>query len=287
MKQKYLRYYDRYSKLANLSFLWDGLWAGSRIAKQALLNRQKDYLRIESEPRLFALHRELNRCLWAAAQEWDALDYGAGYFYQGFDSIGVSGMRDTRSRVEAMGLRELLRRKVVLDVGCNSGFLALSVADVAERIVGFDLNPHLIEVARIVADHLGIENAEFRVCGFEEFSSPVRFDAVLSLANHATVDGNTRQSVDEYFRRCRDLIAPGGLMLFESHPPDVEGKGAPDVCAIIDRLFDIEDRQVLDCGTVLDRERTFIVARCPMREPAAPLASDKPEPAGNYVQASL
>jgi SAM-dependent methyltransferase len=260
MKPSYLKYYDRYSALANLRFLWDAMWTRSKVAKLSLANRQRDYLKLSGDDELLALHRAINEELLKATQEWDSYDYGEGYFYQGFPRIGLSGLRDTRGRVEQMDLRDLLVDKTVLEIGCNTGFVALSVADVARLVVGFDLNPHLIRIAELVAKHLNMTNVELHATGFETFDESRTFDAVLSFANHSTYDENTRFSLTEYFGKCRSLLNPGGLFLFESHPPKHEGEGLAEVCAIIGDLFEVREQSVLKYGTFLDRDRTYIVA---------------------------
>jgi len=265
MKRAYLRYYEHYSPVANLHFLWNAWRTRSLAARLALLNRQRDYRRLAGNPRLLALHHALNRHLLASAQEWDSYDFAEGYFYQGLRRIGVTGLRDTEARIESMSLRDRIAGCSVLEIGCNCGFLSMAVADVVGHVVGFDVNPHVIRVARRVADYLGYTNTSFHCTPFEEFRPAERFDVVLSLAAHATYDGNTRQSNEAYLARCRQLLEPGGVLLFESHPPgneDTEALAA--VCSIIDRLFDIREQRVLEHGTYLDRGRTFIAAQCPV-----------------------
>lgn len=260
MKPRYLKYYERYHALANLVFLWDALWTRSKVAKLSLANRQRDYLKLSSNDDLMTLHRAINEELLNARRQWDSYDYGEGYFYQGFERIGISGLRDTKGRVGHMGLKELLADKTVLEVGCNTGFVAMSIADVARHVVGLDLNPYTIRIAELTAQYLNISNVEFHATGFETFEETRTFDSVLSFANHATYDKNIRLSLTEYFERCRSLLRPGGLLLFESHPPQHEGEGLEQVCAIIGARFDIQQRRILEYGTFLDRDRTFIVA---------------------------
>ena len=72
MKQKYLKYYERYSSLAHFVFLFDALRARSRVEKLSLIARQRDYLGLGGRPGLLALHRDLNRYLLEAAKTWDA-----------------------------------------------------------------------------------------------------------------------------------------------------------------------------------------------------------------------
>ena len=256
----YLRFYERYSYRAVARFTFDAMLTRNRLRRLSLLNRQRDYLALSGKPELLALHRRVHAHLLSQAVEWPSYDYGEGYFYQSLETVGVTGLRDTRARVEAMDLRTLVAGKRVLDVGCNSGFVALSVAEVATEVAGFDINPHLVQIAREAAVHMGLANTRFEARPFEGVSSSGTYDAVLSFANHSTYDGNTQQTIEQYFRKCGDLLVPGGLLLFESHAPDYEGEGLAGVLEILGRLFTIRRQQTLSGGTFLDRGRTFVVA---------------------------
>ncbi len=266
--QKYQKYYENYSAFAPFKFLMDSFFERSRTGKLSLLNRQKDYAALHTEPERFALHRTLNELVTRSQKEWASYDYGSGYFYQSCEQIGLRGLRATGLRVQHMDLLERVKGKTVLEIGCNSGFLSLAMAPVAKHVVGFDINPVLIEVAHKVADFLGITNADLSVVSFEDYQAAqassgdegAKFDVVLSFANHSTYDGNTEQSVDDFFRKCASLTKPGGTLIFESHPPEHEGDGLPGVVETIERYFDIHERKVLEYGTFLDTGRTFIVA---------------------------
>ncbi len=260
MRDSYLKYYDRFTYRAVARFTLDAFLAGSKLRRLSLANRQRDYLGLGREPALLPLHRKINEHLLRSAREWDSYDYGEGYFYQSFHRAGVTGLRDTRARVDGMGLLAMLAGKRVLEVGGNSGFLALSVADAVDEIDTFDINPHLIAIGKDVAAHLGVGNVHLEVSTFEEWPSSPAYDVVLSFANHHTYDGNTCQTVEEYFRKCRELIVPGGLMLFESHAPDYEGEGLAGVCKLIADMFTIREQRVLTAGSFLDRGRTYIIA---------------------------
>ena len=261
MRARYLKHYEKYSASAPLLFSIDALLTRSKLRRVSLLNRRNDYERLADNRSLLDLHLAMNRQLLAADREWNSYDYGEGYFYQGLDLIQVRGLRDTRGRVDAMQLRERLKGKIVLEIGCNTGFLSLSFADVAKHVIGFDVNPYLLNIGSAVAQFLGLTNVSFQDSAFEDFSPDDQFDFVLSFANHSTYDGNTRQSIEDYFDRCRSLVAPGGQLLFESHPPQHEGAGLEKVCTIVEKHFEVEERTVLNYGTFLDRGRTFITAR--------------------------
>lgn len=264
MKNAYLKYYEKISALAPFVFLRDALFTRSRVRKLSLANRQRDYARLQTQPQLLPLHLQLNRTLLEAGAKWSSYDYGEGYFYQGLEEIGISGLRNTSDRVSHMNLLKRLQGLSVLEIGCNSGFLSVSIARVARRVVAFDLNPHLVEMGTAAARHLGLDNLDFRIGAFEELATDETFDVVLSFANHSTYDGNTHQDVERFFQRCRDLTKPGGLLLFESHPPAYEGAGLEHVLEVIASQFDIEERRVLEYGSFLDTGRTFVAARRPV-----------------------
>jgi 2-polyprenyl-3-methyl-5-hydroxy-6-metoxy-1,4-benzoquinol methylase len=69
-----------------------------------------------------------------------------------------------------------------LDVGCGSGRYAIEfLKRGAARVVGIDLAPAMIEIARQHASRAGVaEGADFRVESFLEFQSAETFDLVVA-----------------------------------------------------------------------------------------------------------
>ena len=261
MRESYLDYYRKPSLLAPLVLFKDALLAKSRVARISGFHRLRDYLELGKRPEQRALHHAIQEQLLAASRQWQSYDYGEGYFYQGLPEIGITGLRDTAGRVAQMKLAERCAGRTVLEIGCNSGFVAISIARRAERVVAFDVNPYHLEIGRLTAAHLGIDNIEFIESSFEDLDPSATFGAVLSFANHSTYDGNTRQSVQQFIERCCRHSAEDGLFVFESHPPAHEGDGLGEVCRLIDESFALEERRVLDYGSFLDRARTFSVSQ--------------------------
>ena len=261
MLERYRPYYEKLSPVAPLRFAADAVRTKEPLRALGIRNRQRDYGGLQRETRLLPVHRALHEQLIAQSRAWPTYDYGEGYWYQSSAELGITGLRDTAARVDAFGLRDLVRDRTVLEIGSNSGFLSLAIAPSARRVVAFEINPYLVEAGRIGARHLGIENVEFLVSSFEDFADGgERFDDVLSFANHHTYDGNTRQGLEEYFARCHALLAPGGRLVFESHPPALEGRDFGRTVEIIERWFDVERSEVHQYGTFLDRDRRFLVA---------------------------
>jgi 2-polyprenyl-3-methyl-5-hydroxy-6-metoxy-1,4-benzoquinol methylase len=257
------KYYAKgYQPVAPIWMWMKALLSANRLRRQSLLNRQRDYVSLSSRPELFRLHQGMNALLARGEASWRSFDYGAGYFYQSYRDISVTGFRDTEARIETMGLLRRLAGLRVLEIGCNSGFLSCQIASSALRVDALDVAPHLIDIARQVAAYKNIRNCEFHLSSFEEFPEEAKYDIVLSFANHSTYDGNTRHSASEYLAKCRRMLARSGILLFESHPAEYERRPNEAIIAWLREAFHIESAHVLRYGTFLDRDRLFVVARC-------------------------
>ncbi len=257
----YQKYYEKQSVVAPLRFAYDGFRSSSPLRTISVRNRQRDYARVVNQPALRQVHAAMNRQLAEQDRNWPTYDYGEGYYYQSSHELGITGLRDTKGRVDAFGLRDLVDGRDVLEIGCNTGFLSLAIASAARRVVAFELNPYLVEIGRIGARHLGVTNVDWLVSSFEDYETTSTFDDVLSFANHHTYDGNTHQSLDDYFARCHALVRPGGRLIFESHPPALEGSSFGGTTEIIERYFDLDRAEIHDYGTFLDQDRRFLVGR--------------------------
>jgi 2-polyprenyl-3-methyl-5-hydroxy-6-metoxy-1,4-benzoquinol methylase len=261
VKESYLKYYRKYSARAPIVFAFDYWRAKTKLRKLVLTNLQKDYVELAENPERLKLHLSINEILCKSETSWPHHDYGEGYFYQSFKPAGIRGLRNTEERAEIMDLKNLVAGKRVLDIGCNSGFIALTIADAAQSVVGFDINSFHVRVGSTVAAHLGIENVHLHTSAFEDWDSDERFEVVFSFANHSTYDQQTHQDVETYFRKCEALLEEGGLLVFESHSPDFEGDKLAGVLNLLQSMYDVAESRVLDYGTFLDTGRTFMVCK--------------------------
>jgi SAM-dependent methyltransferase len=225
--------------------------------------RLSDYITIflECNDKLFAFHREINQILLKQTKEYSHYDYGEGYFYQSFPSAHISGFRDTTERVKHLGLQEITKNKSVLDIGCNTGFILISLAGTYKSGFGFDFNPYLIEIANATKSFMEINNTDFAASSFEDIDIEESYDVVLSLANHSTYDGNTKQDLDSYFKKISDVLNKDGVMVFESHPPAIENTEQLDkTLGTIRKLFQIKKIFKLPLKGFLDKNRTYVIA---------------------------
>jgi len=225
--------------------------------------RTQDSLLTLGKPRLRELHANIRRHLHEASETWPGYDYGHGYLYQSSPTLALSGRRNTRTRLQALSIAQYVRGATVLDIGCNSGFISLEIAREAKEVLGFDVNPFLIAVAEDSARYLGLTNTKFLVSSFAEFSTDNRYDAVLSLSNHFTYDGDMYPTIEGYLARCRGWLKPGGTFIFESHTPKFEARHGTidELRQTLNRHFVQVFTEMSSTGTALDRHRMLYVGR--------------------------
>ncbi len=105
--------------------------------------------------------------------------------------------------------------KMILDVGCGSGYkaLVLAIANPGATIVGIDLSAQSVALARERLHYHGIANCEFHQLALEDLSSLgmsfdyINCDEVLSLLPELTTGLQAVQSV----------LKPGGMMRANVH----------------------------------------------------------------------
>lgn len=169
--------------------------------------------------------------------------YCQGYAYQGWDQIGIAGIKPTEQRLALYGIDSLLGTgRRILDVGSNCGFLALELARRGHRVDGIELNPWLVGIANEVRDALDLPQARFLVEDFQTFLPAEPYDAVFSLANHATIDGHSGLDFEHFTAKLFELLKPGGLLFFESHNVFGPGAGGPGDDGDLDRKLALAGR---------------------------------------------
>ena len=110
-----------------------------------------------------------------------------------------------------------------LDVGTGTGLIALLMARKAKFVLGVDVNPLAVELARENAGLNGIRNVEFRLSDlFERVDG--KFDVITFNAPYlpgepeepidlALVGGKTgREVLDRFIKEVPDYLKPGGTV---------------------------------------------------------------------------
>jgi SAM-dependent methyltransferase len=108
--------------------------------------------------------------------------------------------------------RHGIGRGRLVDVGCGSGTLARRLVDAGYDVVGIDLSPAMIRLARA-----NVPQARFRVGSFAGVALP-RCRAVIAIGEVVTYlpepqPGPAR--LERFFARVYRALAPGGLFLFD------------------------------------------------------------------------
>jgi SAM-dependent methyltransferase len=112
----------------------------------------------------------------------------------------------------------------VVDLGCGSGPLAAALVRAGHRVLGLDLSPAMVALAR-----RRVPRAEFRVASLHRASLP-RCDAVVSVGeclNYAFDPRGACASLLPLFRRVHRALRPGGLLVFDLAGPGQVPEGAP------------------------------------------------------------
>jgi 2-polyprenyl-3-methyl-5-hydroxy-6-metoxy-1,4-benzoquinol methylase len=105
-------------------------------------------------------------------------------------------------------LLELTPGMRVAELACGSGWLSRLAARCGPDVVGYDISPAMVEIAREQAAAEGIENVEFEVGDMEELDLGGAFDAVI------VYDGLHHSArPDLVVRSARRALRPGGRLL--------------------------------------------------------------------------
>jgi 2-polyprenyl-6-hydroxyphenyl methylase/3-demethylubiquinone-9 3-methyltransferase len=117
------------------------------------------------------------------------------------------------ARLGYVAARQPLRGARVLDVGCGGGLLSEAMAREGARVLGLDLSPELIDIAklhRLESTQGGaILDLEYRVQAVEALADaePASFDAItcMEMLEHVPEPGSILEA-------CARLLKPGGRL---------------------------------------------------------------------------
>jgi SAM-dependent methyltransferase len=103
----------------------------------------------------------------------------------------------------------------VVDVGCGSGTLARRLVDAHYAVVGFDISPAMIRLAR-----QKVPEATFHVAPLTEARLPgcdavVAIGEVLSYVPATGRGSRPAPAIRQFFSRVHDALGPGGVFLFD------------------------------------------------------------------------
>lgn len=143
-------------------------------------------------------------------------DFGGVVPYQSMEMIGLEGMRPTEYRIQEYCLKEILKPKDnVLDIGCNLGFLDMSIADCVHSVTGIEYDKNLVKVGELVRDYLNITNCSFYNGDFNNWcrQTSMTYNVIFSFAIHHWLN----LSPQKYVEILDKLTQKKGYICFESH----------------------------------------------------------------------
>jgi SAM-dependent methyltransferase len=132
------------------------------------------------------------------------------------------------AKTSAPWLLETLRanridKGLVVDLGCGSGIWARELSRAGYDVLGIDISPAMIEIAR-----KRVPRGEFRTGSLLRAKLPT-CDAVTSLGECLNYMFDKRNSIGQLrsvFERVYSALKPGGLFVFDIAEPG-RGKGSP------------------------------------------------------------
>ncbi len=125
------------------------------------------------------------------------------------------------ARKSAPGLLQLFRARgmtagPVVDLGCGSGIWARALADAGYDVIGADLSPAMIELAR-----RRVPEAAFHVHSFVGFPIPPcrAVTALGEVFNYQFDPSISARTLEQVCRRTFDALSPNGLLVFDVAEP--------------------------------------------------------------------
>ena len=97
----------------------------------------------------------------------------------------------------------------IVEIGCGSGLLAKHLSAAGYEVLGFDVSPAMITLARQRAPR-----ARFRVGDLRSLPLP-SCDAVICVGEVVTYVSGGLPVLRRFFRRAYDALPPGGLLVFD------------------------------------------------------------------------
>src|SRR5262252_1578743 len=125
------------------------------------------------------------------------------------------------ARQSAPGVLAMLRASGltagrVIDLGCGSGIWAEELARAGYDVLGVDISPAMIELAR-----RRVPEAQFRVGSFLRARLPrcVAVTALRECFNYLFDQANSGEALAGLFARVHRALRPGGVLIFDVLQP--------------------------------------------------------------------
>lgn len=181
-------------------------------------------------------------------------DFGKGGFYQSLEELHIEGQRPTEKRIDIYGLKSIAKDKRVLDIGCNCGFLDLSLSPIAKSVKGVEYNRTLVKIAETVKDYLKRENVCFEAGDFKEYAASEKYDVIFSFAVHYWIG----LPIKDYCEKIASMLETDGHLVFESQNIETVDTEFVKYCSEFEKLGleKIREDEICDDGKIA---RKFLI----------------------------
>lgn len=143
-------------------------------------------------------------------------EYGEDLAYindAGFSDFTVG----TTPGVLALLKRAGVRTGLVVDLGCGSGRWAEALGDAGYDVLGVDLSPHMIRLARKRAPLARFESGSLLSAKLPACDAVT---AIGEIVNYQFDPKHSRAALTRLFRRIHTALRPGGVFIFDVAGPD-------------------------------------------------------------------
>lgn len=131
---------------------------------------------------------------------------------------GFSDFTDGASPgVLALLRREGVRRGLVVDLGCGSGRWAERLGDAGYEVLGVDLSPSMIRMAKQRAPRANFQTGSLLAA---QLPSCDAVTAIGEIVNYQFDPAHSRAALGRLFRRVYKALRPGGVLIFDVAGPD-------------------------------------------------------------------
>ena len=168
-----------------------------------------------------AHHYDLSDELYESFLDPD-MQYSCAYYTDPTNSL-EQAQADKKAHIAAKLYLQPGQR--VLDIGCGWGGTALYLNRVADvDVLGVTLSEHQLAIARRRAEEAGVaDRVRFELIDYRKVEG--RFDRIVSVGMFEHVG---LAHFDEFFAKCRDLLAEDGVMLLHTIGKLGKAGAAPD-----------------------------------------------------------
>lgn len=151
-------------------------------------------------------------------------------------------------------LSTLPRFNNVIDIGCGEGKFTFQLAEYADKVTGYDINPALSERGNSTAKERGLLNVQFIAQEIEDISPLARYDLVSCMGvTSCIIDDSKFLSVLD---KLETLSANGGRLLLIDSLSTVHDQVVRDQSGYVAKYRSIDDYRELISrrGFILDTE---------------------------------